>query len=106
LLKRVKHRYIALTIESPESCKSGEFMDAVWNSVMKLYGEHGASRVNLSLISFDEEKKFSILRVNNAGVESVKTTLAAMTKVGNKPAAVHVLTVSGTLKALHKKLKH
>lgn len=97
---------MALTIDSTESCKSCEFMDAVWNCVSRLYGEHGASMVNLSLISFDEEKKFVILRVNNAGVESVKATLAAMTKVGNKPAAVHVLTVSGTLRALHNKLKH
>jgi len=106
LLKRVKRRYIALTVDSAESCKSGEFMDAVWNCVSKLYGEYGASRVSLSLISFDEEEKFGILRVNNAGVELVKATLAAMTKVGNKPAAVHVLTVSGTLKALGNKLKH
>lgn len=105
MLKKVKRRYVALSIDCSEPCRSSEFMDAVWSSVSKLYGEHGASKVNMRLISFDDEKKSAVIRVNHTSVELVRTATAAMTKVGNKPAAVHVLTVSGTLKALHKKLK-
>ena len=105
MLKRVKRRYVALAIDCSEPCNASEFMDAAWGSVSKLYGEHGASRVNMSLISFDQEKKSAVIRVNHTGVEPVRTAVAAMTKVGDKPAAVHVLMVSGTLKALHKKLK-
>jgi RNase P/RNase MRP subunit POP5 len=105
LLKKVKRRYLALTIDSSETLSSNEFINAVWSSISKLYGEYGASGVNLSLISFDDEKKFAVVRVGHLGLELVKAALAAITKIGNESAAVHVLMVSGTLKSLYKKVK-
>jgi RNase P/RNase MRP subunit POP5 len=104
LLKKVKRRYVALTIDSSETFSSSEFVDAVWSSILRLYGEHGASTVSLSLISFDGETKSAVLRVGHNSLELVRTALASMTKIGDKPAAVHVSVVSGTLKALHKKM--
>jgi len=104
LLKKVKRRYLALEIVSCETCNSNEFMDTVWKSISKLYGEHGASTVNLHLISFNDEEKSARLRVGHTSLELLKTALASITKVGDKPAAVHVLRVSGTIKALHSKL--
>ena len=101
----MKRRYLALTIESDERFGSGEFMDAVWAAVSRLYGEYGASRAGLSLIDYDEEKKFAIIRTFHTALGMVRTALASITKVGNRPAAVHVLAVSGTLKALHHKVK-
>lgn len=95
---------MALEIDSCEACDSNEFMDTVWKSISKLYGEHGASIVNLSLISFNDEEKSAILRVGHTSLELLKTALASITKVGDKSAAVHVLRVSGTIKALHRKL--
>ena len=105
MLKRVKRRYLALEIESDGSFSSGAFMDAVWASVLKLYGEYGASRTGLSLISFDMEKKFAVVRVAHLGLEMVRAALAAMTRIGDKPVVVHVLRVSGTIKALQQKSK-
>jgi len=35
----------------------------------------------------------------------IRAALASITEIRNKPAAVHVLKVSGTIKALHKKKK-
>lgn len=105
MLKKVKRRYLALAIDSSKTLSSSEFMNAVWGSILKLYGEYGASGVNLSLISFDEEKKSAVVRVGHLGLEMVKTALAAITRVGNEPAAVHVLLVSGTLKSLSKKVE-
>ena len=76
-------------------------MDAVWGSVSKLFGEHGCSKVGLSLISFDDAGQVAVLRAGLAGVETVRVALACVTKVGGKPASVHVLKVSGTLKSLN-----
>jgi RNase P/RNase MRP subunit POP5 len=104
LLKKIKHRYVALTIDSPGTFSSNEFVDAVWNSILRLYGEHGASTVKLSLISFDGETKSAVLRVGHKSLGLIRTALASVTKIEDKPAAVHVSLVSGTLKALHKKM--
>ena len=80
-------------------------MDAVWNAVLKLYGEYGASRSGLTLIDYDAEKGLAVIRTTHTTVEMVRAALASITKIQDKPAAIHVLTVSGTIRALHKKIK-
>ncbi len=104
MLKRVKRRYIALQIESEGMFSSQEFMGAVWNAVLKLYGEYGASRTGLTLISYDVEKGFAVIRTVHTAVEMVQAALASITKLQDKTAAVHVLTVSGTIRTLYKKI--
>ena len=102
-MKRLKRRYLALALDSHETFGSSEFMDAVWAAVSKLYGEYGASRAALSLIDYNGERKSAVIRTVHTALEMVRTALASITKICNKPAAVHVLAVSGTLKTLHHK---
>jgi RNase P/RNase MRP subunit POP5 len=80
-------------------------MNAVWNAVTKLHGECGASQTALSLISYERQAKFAVIRVGHNAVEMVRASLASITKITGKPAAVHVIRVSGTIKALRKKTK-
>jgi RNase P/RNase MRP subunit POP5 len=80
-------------------------MDDVWAAILKLYGEYGASRANLNLIDYDKEGKFAVMRTTHTAVDMVRPALASITRVGNKPAAVHILTISGTIKALYNKVK-
>lgn len=96
---------MALEIDSKEPISSSESMDAVWNAVGKLYGEYGASRTGLKLIDYDAERRFLVVRAAHTAVEMVRTALASITRIGNKPVAIHVLAVSGTIKALYKKTK-
>jgi RNase P/RNase MRP subunit POP5 len=103
-LKSIRRRYLALEIDSDELFDSKEFMDAVWSAVSKLYGEYGASRAGLALIEYDVEKKFAVIRTAHVAVEMVRTALASVTKIGNKPTAIHVLIVSGTIRSLHRKM--
>jgi len=103
LLKRIRRRYLALEIDSGELFDSREFMDAVWGAVLKLYGEYGASRAGLALIDYDMEKRFAVIRTVHTAVDMVRTALASMTRIGNKPVAIHILTVSGTIRSLYKK---
>jgi RNase P/RNase MRP subunit POP5 len=105
LLKRIRRRYLALEIDSGELFDSREFMDAVWSAVLKLYGEYGASRAGLTLIDYDTEKRFAVIRTVHTAVDMVRTALASMTRIGNKPVAIHILTVSGTIKSLYTKTK-
>jgi RNase P/RNase MRP subunit POP5 len=101
----VRRRYLAVEIESGETFGSKEFMDAVWSAVLRLYGEYGASRTGLTLIDYDAEKRFAVIRVTQTGLEMVRTALGSIINIGNKPVATRVLTVSGTIRALYRKIK-
>ena len=103
-MKRVKRRYLALQLECEGVPSEREFMDAVWGAVSKLYGEVGASLTSLALINFDIERKVVVVRTSLATLDSVRASLASLTRVAGKEAAVHVLAVSGTIKALLEKI--
>jgi RNase P/RNase MRP subunit POP5 len=100
-LKRVKRRYLALQLEYEGLPSEREFMDAVWGSVTKLYGEVGASLTGLALINFDGERKIFVIRTSLASLPIVRASLAAVTAVAGKTGSMHALAVSGTLKALY-----
>lgn len=104
MLKRVKRRYLALQVDSDGVPSQKEFMDAVWGAVARLYGEHGASLTGLVLIDYDTEKKMAVIRISLAALGLVRASLASIISVANRDTAVHVLAVSGTIKALYTKL--
>ncbi len=99
-MKRTKRRYLALQLEYECLPSEREFMDAVWAAVTKLYGEVGASLTGLALINFDGERKIFVVRASLASLPMVRASLAAVTAIAGKSASMHVLAVSGTLKAL------
>lgn len=104
-MKNVRRRYIAIEIDSNEAFDSREFMDAVWSAVSKLYGEYGASHCGLTLINYDLEKQVAVIRTVHTSLNMIRAALASITKINDKLVAMHVLSVSGTIKALCKKIK-
>jgi RNase P/RNase MRP subunit POP5 len=80
-------------------------MEAIWGSVVKLYGEYGASKTNLSLIDFDNNNKVLIIRTNLSSLTIVRSSLVTITSILSTPVSFHVLAISGTIKALKKKLQ-
>ncbi len=104
-MKRVKRRYLALQLECEVLPTEREFIDGVWAAVTKLYGEVGASYSGLSLIDFDGERKIAIVRVSLIALSFVRASLATITSFVGRSASVHVLSVSGTLKALYASAK-
>jgi len=104
-MKRTKRRYLALQVDSDVAPTPKEFIDAVWSAVTKLYGEYGASQTGLALIDYNEGEKKAVIRTALATVNMVRTALASITSVANKEAAVQVIAVSGTIKALYENLR-
>ncbi len=104
-MKRVKRRYFALQVESDYTFSDREVLDAIWFSLTRLYGEHGASLTSMVLISYDSERKIGVLRANLGVMDEVRASLASITSISGKAAAVHVIGVSGTIKALHANTK-
>jgi len=105
-MKRIKRRYLALQLDVPvEGLPSDhEFMDSIWGSITQIYGEYGASQANLVLINYDVESKIAVVRTNLLAVNKLRTSIATITQIGNKPLAIHVMAVSGTIKALSRHL--
>ena len=103
-MKRTKRRYLALQVDSDGAPTPKEFIDAVWSAVTKLFGEYGASQTGLALIDYNEGEKKAVIRTALATVNIVRTALASITCVAGKDAAIHVMAVSGTIKALYEKI--
>ncbi|MEM0357373.1 MAG: Rpp14/Pop5 family protein [Candidatus Bathyarchaeia archaeon] len=102
---KIRRRYLALEIDSKGKIGQKELMDAIWDAVLRLYGEYGASKTGLALIEHDAEKNLAIIRAAHTETEKIRAAIATITEVAAKPAAVHILTASGTLKKLRKKLE-
>jgi len=100
----VRRRYLALRVLSKQSVSKRDVMDAVWNAVFQLFGEYGASQTNLTFIEYNSEKSWGIVRCSHKAVEMVRASVASVTEINGKPVAIDVLRVSGTLKALRKRV--
>ena len=103
-MKRIKRRYLALQLDTECAFTQKEFMDAVWHAVTQLYGEFGSSLTSLALINYDVEQKLAIIRTNLNTVDNMRAALASIISISGKQTAVHVIAVSGTIKALCMKL--
>lgn len=101
---KTRRRYLALKIESAEKFEAKELLDALWGAILKLLGEYGASKTGLTLIDYDREKGLAIIRTAHTEVEKLRAAIASITEIIGKPVAVHVLMISGTLKALSRKI--
>jgi RNase P/RNase MRP subunit POP5 len=96
---------MALEVDSSEMFGSKEVMDAVWNAVSKLFGEYGASQAGIALIDYDAERRLVVVRTAHTAVDMVRAALASIIKIQDRPVAIRVVRVSGTIKTLYKKIK-
>ncbi len=94
---------MALKVQSEQSLNAKTVIDAVEASVHRLFGEYGASQANLKLIEFIPQNSQLVIRCSHKALEQVRAAIASTIEINGKTAAIHVLGVSGTLKALSKK---
>ena len=100
----MRRRYIAVEIDSDRMFDGRDVRNAVLDSVLRLFGEYGASRSELALIEYDQERKQAILRCSHEALDLVKASIVAMTEVSGEKATAHIMLVSGTLKSLRRKM--
>lgn len=100
----MRRRYIAVRIDSDGVFDERDVYDAVWTSVLRLFGEYGASQTELILIGYDQETKQAIFRCSHGALDLVKASIVALTEIGNEEAAAHIVLVSGTLRSLRRKI--
>lgn len=103
MIKREKRRYLAIRVESEQPLTEKKVLDTIYGSVLRLFGEYGASQTNLKMIKYVPEKDQFVVRCSHKMLEQVRAAVASTTTVDGKVVAFHVVNVSGTLKALAKK---
>jgi len=97
---------LALEVVTEQPLNEQTVLDAVQASVLRLFGEYGASKANLKLIKNLPEKRQFVIRCFHKELEHVRAAIASTTTINGKTVAIHVLGVSGTLKALSKKTQN
>lgn len=100
----MRPRYLALKILSEQSFSKWDVINSIRSAVVQLFGEYGAHQANLYLIEYDVKKNQAIVRCSHKAVEIIRAAIASITEMLDHPVAIHVLSVSGTLKALRQKL--
>ncbi|MGD9130343.1 MAG: Rpp14/Pop5 family protein [Candidatus Bathyarchaeota archaeon] len=103
MIKREKRRYLALEVVGDQPVDERAVLDAVQASVIRLFGEYGASKANLKLIKYIPEKHQVVICCSHRMLEKVRAAIASIMELNGKTVAVHVVGVSGTLKALSKR---
>ncbi len=103
-MKRVKRRYLALKINYDGTLNQRDLLNTLWNTVIRLYGEYGASQTGLILVDFNEENKIAIIRTSLVMLQQVRAAIFSVTQIGSKETAIHVLAISGTIKSLQNNL--
>ena len=101
--KRVRRRYLALEVVSEQAVTERAVINAVWKAILQLFGEYGASQTNVSLIEYEPQRNYAVVRCSHTALERVRASIASIVEINGKPAVIHVMGVSGTLRALRKK---
>ncbi len=78
-------------------------MRAIWRESVGFLGENTLSELELWVLDYDRKNQQGFLTCTHRGVESVKACLTLISTVQDKKIMVHVLGVSGTVKALNRK---
>lgn len=100
----MRRRYIAVKIDIEGNVERTDLINAVSSSLLRLFGEYGASLAELTLIDFDPQVNCATFRCSHKTLEMVKSSIIALGEIKGKKAATQIVYVSGTLKALRKRL--
>ncbi|MFH0817882.1 MAG: Rpp14/Pop5 family protein [Candidatus Micrarchaeota archaeon] len=101
---RDKRRYVSFKIEAEMPVSEKEAFDAIFCSILSFLGEFGYSKANPKQIRFDQKTGFGVIRCSATEVENVRASLAYLSKIVNRKAAVRLLSNSGSMKKLKQRL--
>jgi ribonuclease P/MRP protein subunit POP5 len=97
---RKSRRYLRIWVRGAQGFASKEVSDAIQKGVLSLYGFHGLSLLEPTLIEFEESEQIGILRCNRSHLREMRASLAFIVNMGDSSAAIHVARASGTIKSL------
>jgi len=100
----LRPRYIAVKIDSEDNTERGDIVNAFSSSLLRLFGEYGASLAELTLIDYDPKVNFAVFRCAHKALEMAKASIIAVREINRRKAATQIIYVSGTIKAVRRRL--
>ena len=100
---RDKRRYIAFEIDSNDALTKEDVISLILNEFMKNFGEYEGAKASLYVVSFDENKKKGILKVNLGSFKKALATLATIRYFKKKDIRIKIIGVSGTIRKCKRK---
>ena len=102
-VRSTRRRYLWIHVET-EASLNAETLDAsIESKIHFLYGVNGAVDINYRLIELIDGND-AVIRCNHTRLNQMRTALAHISEIQGKPARIDVKLVSGTIKALKKKI--
>lgn len=98
-------RYIVYQAVTEAPMAYGEFVNAIWNTLLTFLGELHASEAKVWMVHnlYDANAQTGVIKCQHDMVESVRVALALMQQVGETRCVVRVLGVTGTIKSAKNK---
>lgn len=106
MLEKPRRRYLLIKIDCESALNERDFQNALWLSVMRLFGEYGASQTDISMIEYNRDVGYAIVRCQHKALPMVRAAIPTITRVSDKKVVLHVLLTSGTLKALRRSMQN
>jgi ribonuclease P/MRP protein subunit POP5 len=104
-VRNVRRRYLALQVHSEADITQAELSRAISDEIHLLYGVRGAAETDYRMIEYNQQPRQGIIRCNHDRLTETRAALAHITAIDDAPVAIQVVTVSGTIKTLRKRLE-
>ena len=104
---RTRWRYFAIAIETWPSTTIDRhsFREALEEAAASLLGDIGVASADLSVLAFSYADGYgeAVIKTPRDAVEEARAVMACLSKVDENPVRVHVIGVSGTIRACEEK---
>ncbi|MDM7939240.1 MAG: Rpp14/Pop5 family protein [Methanothrix sp.] len=92
---------MAFSLEAEGEISTGELMKEIHSAQFSLFGDAGASKNRLKLISFDGQS--GLLRCSHAHIQETRAILATIYSINGIRVSLHSKGISGTIKTATEK---
>jgi len=103
-VKLRRNRYIIFTVFCRDNVNISfrEILNSIFNSILSLFGEVGASKISFSLMRYYPEKRLGILRCDHLNLIKMRSALAFIKDIEGNNVTFRVIKVTGTFRKAEK----
>ncbi len=103
-VRRIRRRYIAFLVKSDLPLSRRDIGEALIPEMMRQSNRSEMETGKVRLINYDETTCIGIIRCGHLAVGAIRSYLSKVDNIHEKRAAVQVIGISGTIRALRRKL--